>query len=586
MILRPFLNDVFFTFLKSGEPGPIASIGSLQQLTLSREALRLGSLLGNLILRSALFLVLLWLIGRAVIGMVQIKPGRLDEVLGRFLNGRLLPLLLFGMTFGVLACVARYCLDAVPHIPDETAYLFQAKIFAQGKLWAPVPHWPEFFRFEHIIMHDGRWFSKYPPFFSLLLALGVGAGVPWLVNPLLGAVSGLFIFLLTERITGSRGWGVLAWLLLLTSPFFLFINASMMSHALALLLTLLFIYLLFRGLDSNAIILFLLSGLCVGTLILTRPFTALLVFIPAAVYVIGVALFKGRPAAGFKHLMAIGIGMLPFLIFIPLWHHIYLPDNRGVFDFFYTAYHEADRLGFGADKGAGWMLTWGTWGHTPAKGLRSIYNFLSYTSQYLFGWPWRLSFAFVGVGLIFGRHRVICWPLFGMVMCLAAGHLFYWCSQHIGYGARLILPTVCGLIFLRDRLAESISNRAPGQRAASFFLGLILLGLVGWNLIGYLPERLKEGRNYANVNAGLKERVEEMDLDRALIFVKTENLLYNDGFFMNDPFMNKTVIFARDLGERNQTLMAEYPEYDVYYWDKRVLTKIIRERAADPRGPK
>jgi hypothetical protein len=582
LILRPFYNDVFFTFLERGEPGPIQCIGPLKQLTAADEALRLGGLIASLLLRSALFLAILWAAGKTLLGLFRLRESRLTQAFSHTLDSPLLPVFLFALTLLVLGLVARYSLDAVPHIADEAAYLFQAKIFAGGRLWAAAPDFPEFFAAEHIVMQDGRWFAKYPPLFPLLLSLGVLAGFPWMVNPVIGAVSGWLIFLLTTRVTGSRGCGILAWLLLLTSPFFLILNASMMAHATALLLTLLFLYLVCRGLPSNSLPSGLLAGLCMGAFILTRPFTALLVFLPVAVYIIFRELRSREFLGCLKYLSVMGIGILPFLGLTLIRHCLYLPDDDVFSTSFYTAYHSADVLGFGPDKGTGWMLTWGTWGHTLAKGLRSAYNYLSYTSQHLFGWPWRLSFALLSVPLFFGRKKTVCWGLFAIFVFLAVGHMFYWCSQHIGYGARywfsgvvgLIIPTAYGIMWLRDRLANGTPNKVGTEKTASLFLGLVFLGLTTWNLVAYLPDRLTEGHRFGNVSAGLKEKVEEMDLTHSLIFVKTEGLLYNDGFFLNDPFMNSSVIFARDLGKKNQALIDRHPGYEIYHWDKKELKRI------------
>src|SRR5262249_8824267 len=63
------------------------------------------------------------------------------------------------------AVVASSLLERMPHVQDSVAYLFQAKIFASGRLWADLPPTPEFFEHEFVVMRDGRWFGKYPPGF-------------------------------------------------------------------------------------------------------------------------------------------------------------------------------------------------------------------------------------------------------------------------------------------------------------------------------------------------------------------------------------------------------------------------------------
>src|SRR5258708_3151726 len=70
----------------------------------------------------------------------------------------------------VAALVSIYIYPGVT-VPDESAYQFQARVFASGRLYAeplPVP-----VHFEHHIVRDGKWFAKYPPGSPAILAVGV-----------------------------------------------------------------------------------------------------------------------------------------------------------------------------------------------------------------------------------------------------------------------------------------------------------------------------------------------------------------------------------------------------------------------------
>ena len=78
-------------------------------------------------------------------------------------------------------------------------------------------------------MRDGAWFGKYPPGYPAILALGVLAGVPWLVSPLAAAATLLLQYALGRSLFGG-GSGLLGALLLLLSPFFLFMSGSFMSQ--------------------------------------------------------------------------------------------------------------------------------------------------------------------------------------------------------------------------------------------------------------------------------------------------------------------------------------------------------------------
>src|SRR5262249_16028850 len=77
---------------------------------------------------------------------------------------------------------------------DGYSYLYQAKLFASGKLYAEDPIYdpaqPFYDCVETSCLRDdqGHRFSKYPPGWPVFLAVGVKLDAPWLVDPLLGAL--------------------------------------------------------------------------------------------------------------------------------------------------------------------------------------------------------------------------------------------------------------------------------------------------------------------------------------------------------------------------------------------------------------
>ena len=91
-------------------------------------------------------------------------------------------------------------LDGMPHIPDEVAYIFQAKYISAGNLYLPVPPDAEAFYCRFCMVEDGKWYSAMLGGWPFALALGYRAGVPWLVNPLLGAIGILLSYLLVKRL--------------------------------------------------------------------------------------------------------------------------------------------------------------------------------------------------------------------------------------------------------------------------------------------------------------------------------------------------------------------------------------------------
>src|SRR6058998_2188307 len=113
----------------------------------------------------------------------------------------------------------------LPMTADDYSYLYQAKLFASGKLYAedPIydPSLPFYDCIETYCLRDdqGHRFSKYPPGWPALLAVGVKLRAPWLVDPLLGALLVFLILRYTERQMGKKLESTTG--LLLMSCFFL-----------------------------------------------------------------------------------------------------------------------------------------------------------------------------------------------------------------------------------------------------------------------------------------------------------------------------------------------------------------------------
>ena len=80
--------------------------------------------------------------------------------------------------FGASIVMNRTVFERLPHLEDEFAYLFQAKLFAGGQAWVkrdePVKVFWQPFVLQPETSPDGtlRRFGKYTPGWPLLLAPG------------------------------------------------------------------------------------------------------------------------------------------------------------------------------------------------------------------------------------------------------------------------------------------------------------------------------------------------------------------------------------------------------------------------------
>ena len=145
------------------------------------------------------------------------------------------------LVFLVLAgTLSQLIFGGLPHITDTQTQYMQAKLFAQGKLYEESHPLSKFFDFPFAV-NNGKFYSQYFPGHPLLLALGMLAGAPWLVNPILGALTVAATYLLANEIAGRRA-GYIAAILVMISPFIVFMSSEYMNHATTLLFLTLFLF--------------------------------------------------------------------------------------------------------------------------------------------------------------------------------------------------------------------------------------------------------------------------------------------------------------------------------------------------------
>ncbi len=99
-------------------------------------------------------------------------------------------LILCVATFILAAAVAWGALGALPHLEDEQANVFQAKVFASGRVTVDEPPvQPTSFFIPFVIHDNGRAFGKYTPGYPLVLSIGALFNQLWLVNALAAALT-------------------------------------------------------------------------------------------------------------------------------------------------------------------------------------------------------------------------------------------------------------------------------------------------------------------------------------------------------------------------------------------------------------
>ena len=182
----------------------------------------------------------------------------------------------------ILSCVIGQAVfwDAVL-TTDEHAYLMQASTFVEGMISRPLPQLAEIFRHEMMIMDERvGWLSRYPPGHALWLIPGIVVGWPHLAIYLAAFLS-VWLFGRIGRVLGLPT--LLLPALMIVSPYFLFMNGTLLSHSSALPASCLMLwgYLSWKVKKRRAFA--LIAGLAWSWLFLNRTYTGLLIALPFAV---------------------------------------------------------------------------------------------------------------------------------------------------------------------------------------------------------------------------------------------------------------------------------------------------------------
>lgn len=285
--------------------------------------------------------------------------------------------------FLMSALVSRTVFERVPHLEDEVAYLFQARIFARGDITidSPVPRQPFW---QPFVLDDpvtGQRFGKYTIGYPLVLAVGEAMGQAWIINAFFAMVSVVLVFRIGER-TFNADVGLVASALVAFSPGALLLNATLMAHSVALTYALAFIWAFFNLIDTpNRWAWASIGGISLGLLLLTRPLTTVAIALPFVVWV-GVRLLKALLAQGVRSAWQMGRAWIVLAVLTlaigalsPLFNWVATGNpNTNL----YTRVWAYDKVGFGE--------CCGRTGHTLEKAFRHVRFDMSLASSDMFGW--------------------------------------------------------------------------------------------------------------------------------------------------------------------------------------------------------
>jgi hypothetical protein len=501
------------------------------------------------------------------------------------MDRRLFLLLVAGFTFVVANAVSYFVFFHMPQVADSVSQVFQARIFASGRLWLPSPQFPDFFDYTHIINvagstgHPaagfaaanwpgalGRWYSQYPFLHPLLLAPGVLVKAPWLVNPLLGALAVVAIYFLGREVYDERT-GRLGALLACVSPFIFNMSGEFMNHASALLFATLFMLFWFRTVRHSSLITHhsslispILAGVCIGLVADIRPYTAAALAFPFAIYGLVKTVKEPRRYLGRFALLVLAGAATASLVLV----YNSLTNGHPFLFGYVVKWGAGHEVGFGR----------GAWGqsHTPLRGLINTGHDLNMLNRFLFEWPVP-ALAVIAFVFLAGAANRRDWLLLAGFASLPVAYFFYWFHQAC-FGPRFLYEASACLVLLTVRGGQSLGpllRRTFGQdvsdRAAATFIGRVLPLLLLWMAAVGLPPLLRSYREPARVNYQPVANARKAGLKNALVFCND----FGNAFTANSLGRDGDIVYAKDYGLINSALTIAYPGRACWYANRDTL---------------
>jgi hypothetical protein len=498
-----------------------------------------------------------------------------------------------------LAVVAGWCvlssglfnyfvLDHMPHIQDEIAMEFQAKILATGRIAAPAPHPAEFFDCEFVLNDGAKWYGKYFVGQSLFLVPGLWVGMPWLVHPVLAGLAVLLTYWIGIELLNDRIARIAA-LLMAVSPFRVSLFAMMLGHPSSLILLTIFALAAIKVVKDPSRWGWALIGiLSLGMAGNARPLTA--VALGGVIGLLAVAFMPWRRIT-WKTLATTALGCA-------LSAGLFLGYNKALTGKAlltpFNQWSKTDRLGFGPDVGLEYWRE-SDKGHTLQKAVtKDLYFNFDALGANLTGWG-RGTLLMLAVPLLGAACWRRAWLLALCVGSLAVAHLFHVSHGVLAGQARywsesmpmMMLLAALGVVTL-GRFTKGLCNRAgifPAGKTvrAGYWLGCTLLCL--WSIPNSYQPLLSECMSqFWGQGPTVRDLAAHDGLKNALVFVRAGGHyrthfrssgsgmdLFPCGFMLDDPDLKGSIVYARDLGdEKNAALIAQYPGRKLYRVDPKM----------------
>ncbi len=467
--------------------------------------------------------------------------------------------LLVGLTAIVLVDAMLVNATGTTGGTDEVLYRFQARLFGEGRLRAPLPEAlrPHFATVSTVPTGDA-FHTQYPPGWPVVLAAFELFGLARYAAPVMGLLCLLGVAKLASRWIGV-GPAAVAVLLLLLNVHFLRWSSGLFSHAMVGATAVWTAVLVDRAYEARSGRVWawaLGAGLLSGLAFTARPLTALA--LTASVW--GFAILKRglRSAEGraFAARLTAGmlLGALPGACAFLLYN---AATNGGMLEFGYSAAHEGGHaLGFGEHTRVRYLPDGSPSIETLSYGpIEALQRFVG------------MAATAIGCVLPAALALPVAWA------CVRAGYplrwraltflalpvaYFFWSTATYRSWSE-VLPFVALLL---ASMLVWLAKREPVW-ARRLVVLCVFAGLV--RIPGWVNRDALRSRQWTPPVRAVEELASEGPV---LVFVDRRDEV-NEGLFEKLWGMNTwpgpgDVVVARDLGARNAVLVERYPDHRPY----------------------
>jgi 4-amino-4-deoxy-L-arabinose transferase-like glycosyltransferase len=466
--------------------------------------------------------------------------------------GKAAPLALIA-AFGVIyAILSRVALQGFPYSGDEYSCFLQAELFARGLLHAPAPAHAELLRVDHVVI-DAWVRSKYPPGTAALLAIGVRAGVPWLVTPVEAVVALVAVWRTTLAHLGARS-ALVSVVTLGICPLFALQAATYFAHTPTIMWLALALLAVSLWARTEASVWPVVGGAAIGCALLTRP-------ADAAFFAAALLAFRSR-----RLLALTAVGVAPFLV---LYFAYQAAQFGSPFTDGYHAYEPTFHAIYGESSGNPLSLFY-------LVDPKQVANHMDVLRALVMEWtvPGTVLLAIVGARAIGPDHPARRMRTFVVAIAAVTTGMLLVAIADPDDGARprYLSTTLVTVAFLAgpglDATLEALRGLVGARFARAAFVFAVLAGPV--EVGSFLGRRIPD----LWVRDGLYAQVEELGIARGVVVIRAE---WPTRYARNGPFFDRPVLYlSAPAAMTVEQVAALYPGVPVYEATEARRWKVVR----------